>query len=74
MSRYQQRKARALAAVLMLAAVQSNTSYYEAGLLAARMTQENWRTVSFAADVAMADTVAQKFAVAYLLSVGQEQL
>ena len=69
-NRYQDRKARQLAAVLMLAAVQSNTSYFEAGMLAARMTLENWRTVSFAADVPMADTVAQKLAVAYLLSVG----
>lgn len=71
MNRYQRRKARALAAVLMLAAVSADVCYSEAATLAARMTQDQWRTVSMVAGVPVADKGAQTLAVAYLITLGE---
>ena len=54
----------------MLAAVETETRYSEAGMLAARMNEEQWRAVAFAAGVPVADARCRQLAVAYLLTVG----
>lgn len=70
MNRYQNRKARQMAAVLMVAAVAADVCYFEAGMLADRMTEDQWRTVAFTAGVPVADRAAQTLTIAYLLQVG----
>lgn len=66
---YQRRKARKIAAVLMLAAVNSDTPIANLPLLASRMTESQWRTVSFEAGVAVADRPARVFTIALLCEV-----
>ncbi len=68
---YQTKKARAIAAVLISAALASDTSLFEAALLASRMNEEQWRSISFAAGVPVADKAARLLTVAYLLEVSK---
>lgn len=63
---YQKRKARLIAAVLILAAAQSETPMSQLAQLAARMSPDQWRTVSFQAGVAIADHAAKVLTIAYL--------
>ena len=66
MNRYQLRKARLIAAVLLTAACESDTPLAKLPELAARMSESDWRAVSFAAGVAVADVPARTMTVAIL--------
>jgi hypothetical protein len=63
---YQKRKAKRIAGVLMLAAAASDTPMSQLALLASRMDQRQWITVSLQAGVAVADHAARVLIVAYL--------
>jgi hypothetical protein len=67
MNAYQRRKARLIAAVLILAAAQSETPMTQLAQLAARMDERQWISVSLAARVPVADLPARALTVAYLL-------
>ena len=66
MNSYQKRKAKRIAAVLVLAAVASETSLAELPTLAARMSHREWVTVSLQAGVAVAEQPARIFTIALL--------
>ena len=66
MNRYQMRKAKLIAATLILAAAQTDVPMTQLALLASRMDEAQWRTVSFAAGVAVADQQARVMVVALL--------
>ena len=66
MNRYQLRKARLIAAVLLTAACESDTPLAKLPELAARMDEAQWRAVSFAAGQPVADTGARVAVVAIL--------
>ena len=56
MNRYQARKAKLIAATMVLAAAQStDVPMAQLSFLASIMSESEWRTVSFAAGVAVAD-------------------
>ena len=67
MNRYQMRKAKLIAATMVLAAAQSeNVPMTQLALLASRMDEAQWRGVSFQAGVAVADAPARILVVALL--------
>ena len=66
MNRYQLRKARAIAGVLVIAAAASDTPMSLLPVLAARMSHEEWITVSLQAGVPVADHAAKVLTVALL--------
>ncbi len=68
---YQSRKAREIAASLIRAASGSSVGISELPGFAARMTEANWRTVSFQAGVAVADHTAKVLTIAYLLKAAK---
>lgn len=63
---YQKRKAKLIAAVLILAAAQSDVPMTQLAQLAARMSHRQWITVSLQAGVAVADHAAKVLTIAYL--------
>lgn len=67
MNRYQMRKAKLIAATMVLAAAQStDVPMAQLSFLASIMSESEWRTVSFAAGVAVADQQARVMVVALL--------
>lgn len=66
MNRYQQSKARLIAAVLLMAAAQGNTPMSQLAPLAARMSERQWTSVSFAAGVPVVDVPARVLVIALL--------
>lgn len=66
MNAYQRRKARSIAAVLLLAATQTDIPFSQLALLASRMSHREWVTVSLQAGVAVADDAAKALVVAML--------
>lgn len=66
MNSYQKSKAKRIAAVLLLAAAQSSISISELPALAARMSHEQWVSVSLQAGVAVAEMPARIFTIALL--------
>lgn len=67
MNRYQMRKAKLIAATMVLAAAQSeNVPMTQLALLASRMDEAQWRGVSFQAGVSVADTPCKVLVVALL--------
>lgn len=66
MNRYQKHKAKLIAATLLIAAAQSNTPMSQLAGMAASFGESEWRTVSFTAGVAVADTPARVYVVAIL--------
>lgn len=69
MNPYQRRKAKAIAGVLILAAAASDTPMSQLPGLVARMSDDQWRTVSFQAGVPVADRAARIYTIGLLLSV-----
>jgi len=70
MNRYQLRKARMIASVLLLAAAKSEAvSLSQLGELAARMSEAQWITVSLQAGVSVADKPCRAAVVAILLNL-----
>lgn len=69
MNPYQRRKAKAIAGVLILAAAASDTPMSQLPLLTSRMSEDQWRTVSFQAGVPVADHAARIYTIGLLLSV-----
>lgn len=71
-TRYQKRKARAIAAVWLQTSYATNTPLGDLPELAAHMSEEQWRTVSFAAGQAnAADEATRNYVVAILLTLAQ---
>lgn len=68
MNPYQKRKAKAIAGVLILAAAASDTPMSQLPILVSRMSEDQWRTVSFQAGVPIADHAARVLTIALLLS------
>jgi hypothetical protein len=66
---YQRAKARKIAAVLIQAAAQSDTPFSQLPGLAARMSEDQWRTVAFQAGQSVADKAARVFTIGILLSI-----
>ncbi len=66
MNSYQKRKAKRIAAVLVLAAASSSISLAELPSLAARMSHREWITVSLQAGVPVAEHQARVFTIALL--------
>lgn len=66
---YQKRKAKLIAGTLVLAAVANDTPFTKLADLAARMSEAQWRTVSFQAGVAVADKPARVLCVAMLMGL-----
>lgn len=66
MNSYQRRKAKALAGVLVLAAVQSDTPLAQLPVLVSRMSHQQWVTVSMEAGVPVADHAAKIMTLALL--------
>lgn len=67
MNRYQARKAKLIAATMVLAAAQStDVPMAQLSFLASIMSESEWRTVSLAAGVAVADQQARVMVVALL--------
>ena len=66
MNRYQRNKAKRIAAVLLLAAAASDTPMSQLALLASRMDQRQWITVSLQAGVPVADHADKVFTIALL--------
>lgn len=66
MNSYQRNKAKRIAAVLLLAAAQSSISISELPALAARMSHEQWVSVSLQAGVPVAEKSARIFTIALL--------
>lgn len=64
---YQRRKAKLIAAVLLRAAALADIPMAELHKMAARMTPDQWRTVSFQAGVPVADHEARVLTVALLM-------
>lgn len=69
-SLYQIHKARLIAAVLLMAAAQSETPMSNLAQLAARMSERQWVSISLAAGVPVADTRARIMVVALLGTLG----
>ncbi len=65
-NQYQRRKARAIAATFMLAAIASDTPLAKLPELAARMNDAQWRTVAFQAGQPVPDHAAKVLTVALL--------
>lgn len=65
-NRYQRRKARSIAAVLLLACTQTDIPFSKLALLASRMSHREWITVSLQAGVPVADYAAKVLVVAML--------
>jgi len=63
---YQKSKAKKIAAVLLIAAAQSDTPMADLATLAASMSEREWTSVSLAAGVAVADHPARVFTIAIL--------
>jgi hypothetical protein len=63
---YQRRKARLIAATLLIAAAQSDTPMSSLAQLAAMMDESQWRTVSLQSGVAVADLPARVYVIAIL--------
>lgn len=66
---YQNSKAKAIAGVLVLAAAASDTPMSQLPVLASRMNDDQWRTVSFQAGVPVADRATRIYTIGLLLSV-----
>ena len=69
MNSYQRRKARNIAAVLLLAAAQSDTPFSSLPELISRMDDAQWRTISLQAGVPVADVQCRTLVVAQLISL-----
>ena len=65
-NRYQMRKAKLIAATMVLAAAQTDVPMTQLALLASRMDEAQWRGVSFQAGVSVADTPCKVLVVALL--------
>lgn len=68
-NKYQQKKAKALAGVLILAAAASDTPMSQLPELAARMSHRQWITVSMEAGVPVADHAAKVYCIGLLLDI-----
>lgn len=66
---YQKAKAKKIAGVLVRAAAASTIAMSQLPELAARMTADQWRTVSFQAGVPVADRSAKVLVIALLLGM-----
>ena len=66
MNSYQKRKAKRIAAVLLMAAAASDTPMSQLPVLAARMSHCEWVTISLQAGVPVADHAAKVFTIALL--------
>ena len=66
MNRYQMRKAKLIAATLILAAAQTDVPMTQLAHLAAAMDHRQWISVSLQAGVAVADTPCRVLVVALL--------
>lgn len=66
MDRYQLRKARTIAGHLVLAAAVSDTPMSQLALLASRMSEREWISISLAVGVAVADHLARILTIALL--------
>lgn len=69
MNGYQKAKAKKIAAVLLMAAAASDTPMTKLADLAAHMSNDQWRTVSFQAGVSVAEQPARVLVVAILLGL-----
>lgn len=70
-NRYQQKKARLIAAVLIQAAIQGDTPFSQLAPLAARMKESQWISVSLAAGQPVADLPARAWCIAILQAVAR---
>ncbi len=66
MNSYQKRKAKRIAAVLLLAAAASDTPMSQLPALAAKMSHREWVTISMQAGVPVADHAAKVLTIALL--------
>jgi hypothetical protein len=66
MNSYQTSKARRIVAVLCAAQAESSLSRHELTKLVTLMSADQWRAISFAAGVAVADITAKAAVLAYL--------
>lgn len=69
MNSYQKRKAKAIAGVLIMAAAASDIPMSQLSVLASKMSEDQWRTVSFQAGMPVADRAARIYTIGLLLSV-----
>ena len=70
--RYQARKARLIAAALLLGAIQSDAPLSNLPQLAAHMSESQWRSISFAAGQSVLDVPARIMAIAILTQAGAQ--